>query len=194
MHDTEIRNHLHAVFDATGIGYVDEVTFGDRRIDMAAMLDGVLTGIEIKSAQDSLKRLPGQKRRFRSRFRHLVMVTEQKHLAGVLAGLPPWWGIWVADDADDVVTLEYLRAPRDPDKAKIYLLAQALWVAELEKELGLDLRLAAQAGARRSAGRAGSRASRSGAARSRPSTQIGIAVGMLSSVLGYSIVTGGKQT
>ena len=138
MHDTQIRNHLHSVFDATGIDYVDEVTFGDRRIDLAAMLDGVLTGIEIKSAQDSLKRLPGQKRRFRSRFRHLVMVTEQKHLAGVLAGLPPWWGIWVADDADGVVTLEYLRAPRDPDKAKIYLLAQALWVAELEKELGLD--------------------------------------------------------
>ena len=138
MHDTEIRNHLHAVFDATGIDYVDEVTFGDRRIDLAAMLDGVLTGIEIKSAQDSLKRLPGQKRRFRSRFRHLVMVTEQKHLAGVLAGLPPWWGIWVADDADGVVTLEYLRAARDPHKSKTYLLAQALWVAELEAELGLE--------------------------------------------------------
>ena len=138
MHDTEIRNHLHAVFDATGIDYVDEVTFGDRRIDLAAMLDGVLTGIEIKSAQDSLTRLPGQKRRFRSRFRHLVMVTEQKHLAGVLAGLPPWWGIWVADDADGVVTLEYLRAARDPHKSKTYLLAQALWVAELEAELGLE--------------------------------------------------------
>lgn len=137
MHDTEIRNHLHAVFDATGIGYVDEVTFGDRRIDMAAMLDGVLTGIEIKSAKDSLKRLPGQKRRFRSRFRQLVMVTEQNHLAGVLAGLPPWWGIWVASEADGVVTLDYLRAPRDPQKAQAYLLAQALWLAELETELGL---------------------------------------------------------
>jgi len=139
MHDTEIRNHLHAVFDATGIGYVDEVTFGDRRIDMAAMLDGVLTGIEIKSAQDSLKRLPSQKRRFRSRFRHLVMVTEQKHLAGVVAGLPPWWGIWVASDVEGIVTLEYLRAPRDSQKAQAYLLAQALWVAELKAELGLEL-------------------------------------------------------
>lgn len=138
MHDSEIRNHLHSVFTAANVGYVDELTFGDRRIDMAAMLDGVLTGIEIKSAQDSLKRLPGQKRRFRSRFRQLVMVTEQKHLAGVLAGLPPWWGIWVASDLAGVVTLEYLRAPRDPKKAQAYLLAQALWVAELKAELGLE--------------------------------------------------------
>ena len=142
MHDPDIRSHLHAAFAADGIAYVEEVTVRNNRIDMLAMLDGVLTGIEIKSSCDTLGRLPAQKRAYRSRFRHLIIVTEASHLAGVRAGLPPWWGIWLATAENSDVTLERSAAPAraagDSGKAQPALLAALLFVAELKAALGLD--------------------------------------------------------
>ncbi len=141
MHDIDIRTYLQTTFDVEGIGWVNEVTIRDRRIDMVAMIDGVLTGIEIKAQHDTRRRLPAQKQRYKSRFRHLMMVTEESQLDEVLAGLPSCWGIWVATGTPGGITLERKKAPSraasDPGKAQPKLLVEMMSVSELEAALGL---------------------------------------------------------
>jgi hypothetical protein len=106
MNDPEIRTRLHAHFDKLGAPWVDEVAMGKRRIDMVAMVDGVLTGIEIKSGTDTLERLVAQLKAYRSRFRQLIVVIEEEHLESVVAAVPRWCGIWVAEQAGSAVYLK----------------------------------------------------------------------------------------
>ena len=141
MDDIDIRTSLQATFDAEGIGWVNEVTIRDRRIDMVAMIDGVLTGIEIEAHPATLRRLPVQKRRYTSRFRHLVIATAESQLREVLAGLPPCWGVLVASWTPGGLTLERRKAPAraasDPGKAQPKLLVEMMSVSEIEAALGL---------------------------------------------------------
>ena len=46
MNDPEIRTRLHAHFDKQGAPWVDEITLGKRRVDMVALVDGVLTRLD----------------------------------------------------------------------------------------------------------------------------------------------------
>lgn len=141
MHDIDIRTYLQATFDVEGIGWVNEVTIRDRRIDMVAMINGVLTGIEIKAQHDKRTRLPAHKQRYKGRFRHLMVVTEESQLDEALAGLPPCWGVWVARETSGGIKLERKKAPAraasDPGKAQPKLLVEMLSVTELEAALGL---------------------------------------------------------
>lgn len=50
------------------------------RADLALWADGELIGLEIKTARDTLKRLPAQMSAYRRYFDHAVLVVEPKHL------------------------------------------------------------------------------------------------------------------
>jgi hypothetical protein len=141
MNDPEIRTRLHAHFDKLGVPWVDEVAMGKRRIDMVAMVDGVLTGIEIKSGTDTLERLVAQLKAYRSRFRQLIVVIEEEHLESVVAAVPRWCGIWVAEQAGSAVYLKTrgrgCRRPQANRRGRVLELARLLRKAELCAALGV---------------------------------------------------------
>jgi hypothetical protein len=142
MNDPEIRTRLHAHFDKLGAPWVDEVAMGKRRIDMVAMVDGVLTGIEIKSGTDTLERLVAQLKAYRSRFQQVIVVIEEKHLDGVVASVPRWCGIWIAEEAGTAVHLKTrgrgCRKPQPNKRGKVLMLARVLRKEELCVALGVD--------------------------------------------------------
>ena len=141
MNDPEIRTRLHAHFDKQGAPWVDEITLGKRRVDMVALVDGVLTGIEIKSGADDLERLKGQLKAYRSRFRQLIVVIEEAHLESVVAAIPRWCGIWIAEEAPGGVYLKTrgrgCRKPQPNKRGKVLMLARVLRKEELCTALGL---------------------------------------------------------
>ena len=143
MNDPEIRTRLHTHFDKQGAPWVDEITLGKRRVDMVALVDGVLTGIEIKSGADDLERLKGQLKAYRSRFRQLIVVIEEAHLESVVAAIPRWCGIWIAEEAPGGVYLKTrgrgCRKPQPNRRGKVLMLARVLRKEELCAVLGLGL-------------------------------------------------------
>ncbi|MBE2898111.1 sce7726 family protein [Pasteurellaceae bacterium 20609_3] len=64
-----------------------------RRIDLV-MANGKLSGFEIKSEQDTLKRLEGQIEVYTQYFEDVVVVCATKHLQGVMNITPQNVGIW----------------------------------------------------------------------------------------------------
>lgn len=97
--DFEIREALHRKVlkfyhrsDSTII--VDELglAHGKNRIDVA-VLNGHLHGYEIKSAKDTLTRLPDQLSQYRKSLQKLTIVVAPNHIDGVFAIAPEWSGI-----------------------------------------------------------------------------------------------------
>ena len=140
MNDPDIRQRLHAHFDKQGAPWVDEVQIHKNRIDMVALIDGVLTGIEIKSGADDLERLKGQLKAYRSRFRQMIVVIEEAHLDSVVAAIPRWCGIWIAEEAPGGVYLKTrgrgCRKPQPNRRGKVLMLARVLRKEELCAALG----------------------------------------------------------
>ena len=109
---------------------------GTRRIDMA-LVNGELTGYEIKSDMDTLARLAGQAEAYGNVFDRAILVTTERHLDGALAMLPNWWGITVAHAEQGNILLETFRDPGLNDKHDSFSLAQLLWREEALDELRL---------------------------------------------------------
>ncbi|MBZ9715554.1 sce7726 family protein [Deinococcus multiflagellatus] len=74
------------------------VRHGTNRIDLA-VVNGVMRGYEIKSAKDTLERLPAQSAMYATVFDYLTLVASPKHIEPALPMLPDWWGIVRADPA-----------------------------------------------------------------------------------------------
>ena len=64
------------------------------RIDVA-LVNGEMTGFEIKSDRDTLTRLPLQIPAFSKFFDRVSLVTTKKHLEEARLTIPKWWGIIV---------------------------------------------------------------------------------------------------
>ncbi len=76
---------------------VDElgIYHGKSRIDIA-VINGKLSGIEIKSDTDDLTRLASQVKLYNSVFNQLSLVITKKHLERSLNLISDWWGLIVA--------------------------------------------------------------------------------------------------
>jgi len=97
--DFEIREALHrkvlkAYHRSNSTIIVDELglAHGKNRIDVA-VLNGHLHGYEIKSAKDTLIRLPDQLSQYRKSLQKLTIVVAPNHIDGVLSIAPEWSGI-----------------------------------------------------------------------------------------------------
>lgn len=79
---------------------VDELgILGGRVIADVALFDEHLScGYEIKSAADSVKRLPSQVQAYSRVFDRCACVCAPSHLHRVEPLLPPWWGIILVDE------------------------------------------------------------------------------------------------
>lgn len=99
---------------------------GEGRVDVG-VVNGVLSGYEIKSASDRLTRLPRQRAVFERCLDFITIVTEDKWVTSVADHVPDWWGITVAAQDGDEVTLEQARPAERNDTVEPLSLAQFLW-------------------------------------------------------------------
>ena len=103
MRELDIRNALRNYLDTalerdpTAL-LVEEfgVCRGTVRVDLAVISES-LRGFEIKSDQDTLKRLPAQAAAYNRVFDTVTIVVGPRHLHAVEEVVPPWWGILLFD-------------------------------------------------------------------------------------------------
>ncbi len=105
------------------------ICVGEARVDVAAV-NGSIFGYEIKSAADSLARLPRQIEFYGRVVDRAVLVAERARPERLLRHLPPWWGLWHVSKVSDGVSLREVRFPaRNPSPDPLGV-AQLLWRSE----------------------------------------------------------------
>jgi len=108
---------------------------GVARVDIA-VVNGKVHGFEIKSAQDTLSRLPAQSEVYGRALDRVTIVVDSKHLQGAKALVPKWWGISEAKQRPDgSIRLRKVRSPSDNPHVDAFSQAQLLWRAEALQEL-----------------------------------------------------------
>ena len=100
------------------------------RIDMA-VINGALHGYEIKSASDTLQRLPAQIEAYTKVFDYLSIVTESKYELKILNYIPDWMGVFLCEEKGGVKSIMKLRAPLLNNNRESFYLAKLLWRDEL---------------------------------------------------------------
>lgn len=110
------------------------VESGGSRVDVA-VLNGHLTGWEIKSDVDTLVRLPNQATSFSRVMDYMTIVTTGKYLDRAATLLPAWWGLMEAVPGPSNVRLVSRRSPHINRSTDSFCMAQLLWREEAMEEL-----------------------------------------------------------
>lgn len=120
---------------------VDELGLyhGQSRIDIA-VINGQLSGYEIKSDVDDLSRLRSQAEYYGSVFGKLTLVVARRFLQRSLEIIPDWWGVIVVDQGPrGGVHLERIRLYSKNVGIDSYAVAMLLWrneAIELLRSIG----------------------------------------------------------
>jgi hypothetical protein len=137
MRDIDVRTALRGQVDSyfsgePGTIRIDElgVLNGSARVDLA-VVNGSLHGYEIKSATDTLDRLPSQIEAFSSVFDTVTLVVADSHLSDAIDMIPSWWGVCVATESPNGIELRWQRKPRENPGVNPVCLASLLWRDEL---------------------------------------------------------------
>lgn len=99
---------------------------GDARVDIA-VVNGSIHGFEIKSDQDTLKRLAGQAVIYGRVLGSITLVVGSEHLAEALRIIPKWWGVIVAKETSGQMELKKKRNGKLNPKLDPFSLVQLLW-------------------------------------------------------------------
>lgn len=133
MRDMDVRTALHGQLEREHATERDSTLFVDElglcgavRVDVA-VVNGALSGFELKSASDTLKRLPVQVDYYSRVLDYATLVVATNHLEAALSITPRWWGCYVAKWDGEVVNLRTRRLPKPNPKIDPYSLAQLLW-------------------------------------------------------------------
>ncbi len=137
MRDRDVRIAIRSQLEVAHAGdqgtrIVEEmgVWSGSVRVDLA-VINGELSGFELKSAKDTLSRLPQQAMLYSQVFDKMTVVTAENHLEGCLELLPDWWGIMLAyDDDDGSVSVNGLRSAQPNPTQSAMQIARLLWKDE----------------------------------------------------------------
>ncbi|MGM0694832.1 MAG: sce7726 family protein [Pseudomonadota bacterium] len=68
---------------------------GSTRIDIA-VVNGEMTGFELKSEKDTLERLPAQRDLYNLVLDRVSLVVAETHQKEAIKIIPDWWGVWIA--------------------------------------------------------------------------------------------------
>jgi hypothetical protein len=131
--ERDIRRHLVRHFrGALGVRVVEELVLlrGQSRVDIA-LISSRFDGFEIKSRQDSLARLPGQRAIYNRVFDRVTLVTSPHHLKRARRIIPSWWGIWTARSEFGALNIRELRGPGENPQVDIEAIVQLLWKDEI---------------------------------------------------------------
>lgn len=133
MRDCDIRKALVALLerqhqnDDSLILHELGLCEGEGRADIG-VVNGKLTGYEIKSDKDTLDRLPGQTHTYNRCFDRIVLVVTAKHLDEAIQQVPDWWGIWLATILKNGnVALQRRRAAKANPAVDVNAVIQLLW-------------------------------------------------------------------
>lgn len=100
------------------------------RVDLA-VINGCVHGFEIKSAADTLNRLPNQLKFYKDYLEKLTIVCAETHLRAVQKIAPPWCGIIEAvKGARGAIGFATIRPTKRNPHVKVYRLAHLLWRSE----------------------------------------------------------------
>lgn len=136
MNDFQIRSELHrnclyhtALDKETRV--IDEFNIcnGSVRIDVA-VINGSLTGYEIKSDEDTLHRLPHQIEAYNKVFDYIHIVVDCKHEAKAVEIVPEFWGVTTVEKYGATFKLNNKRGAKLNISTQGYNLAQLLWKEE----------------------------------------------------------------
>jgi len=136
MRDKDVRAAVwqkltaeHAGDDNTRLVQEMGIWSGSVRIDIA-VINGELSGFELKSDRDTLQRLPLQADLYSRVFDKLVLVVGSRHAMKARDYIPEWWGIMVATQDFSGTALAPLREGSTNPSPDPYLVAQLLWKDE----------------------------------------------------------------
>lgn len=136
MRDADVRGAVHRLLAAMHEGddntrIVEEmgVWSGSARIDIA-VINGQLTGYELKSDRDTLDRLPSQAELYNRVFDRVVLVVGERHASKAARAVPRWWGVTIAKGQNGEVSLTEKRASAANPRPDPLMLARLLWKSE----------------------------------------------------------------
>ncbi len=141
MKDFQIRKILRKTelsqFLNDGVSKVVEemkIPVAQARIDMA-VINGAFHGYEIKSASDTLQRLPNQLIAYSYIFDYLTIITEKKYHQKIIDAVPSWVGVAVCSNkVKEKKFVMIQEAKPNINKNKFYI-AKLLWHDELVEVL-----------------------------------------------------------
>jgi len=132
MRDRDVRQAVrewlgaeHAGDDDTRLVEEMNLWSGTVRIDFA-VINGALTGLELKSDRDTLERLPRQRAVYDRIFDYVSLIVGERHAAKAQPLIPKWWGVRVAVMSQGRVTLEWAQRPSFNPSPDAYLIAELL--------------------------------------------------------------------
>lgn len=107
---------------------VDELALreGSVRADLC-LVNGALSGFEIKSAADSLGRLPAQVAGYSRVFDYAALVADARHLEQAGDQLPDWWGVYEARRGRKGPRIVRIRRGRRNPALDVASVVQLLW-------------------------------------------------------------------
>jgi len=138
MNDQQIRNGLRnrlirAYAERPDTIIVDELGLcaGHTRADLV-VVNGSLTGFEIKSDRDSLVRLKNQVSAYSRVFDYATLVVAGRHLDHAAEQVPSWWGIETVQSwGGRGSRFHVIRPPKRNESLDPLALAQLLWRDEV---------------------------------------------------------------
>ncbi|MFI1914695.1 sce7726 family protein [Nocardia sp. NPDC020380] len=141
MRDVDVRIAVREQLKAEHAAHIDNTLIldelglcGEVRVDIA-VVNGSLSGFELKSARDTLRRLPRQVEVYSQVLDFAVLVVAENHLHEAMEIIKPWWGLTIAVMDGDAVRLQVDREPRLNRDVEPIALAQLLWREEALEEL-----------------------------------------------------------
>ena len=142
MNDLEIRQSFHRkrlrrqhaqrdtlVIDELGLNH------GKCRADIA-VINGHLIGYEIKSNNDSLRRLKNQIESYNAVFDKISIVVGDHYIKSIQSHIPAWWGVIVSvRGPKGAVNFDTIRRAQTNKSIDSISIAQLLWRNEAEEIL-----------------------------------------------------------
>jgi len=124
-----LTNH-HAQDEKVRIIEEFGVQHGTARVDIA-VINGIIHGYEIKSDQDTLRRLPRQMGVFNLVFDKITLVVGKNHLYQAINMVPEWWGIIIVKiDNNGSVIFNVIRGEEFNKNQDSVSIARLLWREE----------------------------------------------------------------
>lgn len=136
MHDRDVRDAILSRLNAehendAGTRIVEEmgVWAGSVRVDVA-VINGELSGYELKSDSDTLTRLPLQADIYSRVFDKMYLVVGERHAPKARRIIPRWWGVIVAKSRNGAITLSEVREAKANPSPDPFLVSQLMWKEE----------------------------------------------------------------
>lgn len=99
---------------------------GEARVDIA-VVNGSIHGYEIKSNQDTLKRLAGQVVLYSRTLDYITLIAGDEHLDEAIRIIPEWWGVIEAKKNKKNIKLHKIRASQKNPILDPEAIIQLIW-------------------------------------------------------------------